>query len=181
MSKVNDEGVDKLSFLFDVMKRYDHYIATTNFKIGLMLSFIGAIVLGLTIRVMSLDLIQDKCMSLYYLVALLSSLTIILSLTAAINLLRAVFPNTTTTRDKKSLIFYGDVAGCTNGADGYKEKIVESTSDILIEDLSAQTFVLAEIVSEKFRLLKLAVRIIIYGVIPSLLVSLLFLILEGAK
>lgn len=73
------------------------------------------------------------------------------------------------------------MAGCTNGADGYKEKIIESTSDILIEDLSAQTFVLAEIVSEKFRLLKLAVRVIIYGVIPALLVSLLFLILEGGQ
>jgi len=73
------------------------------------------------------------------------------------------------------------VAGCTNGADGYKEKIIESTSDVLIEDLSAQAFVLAEIVSEKFRILKLAVRIIIYGVIPALLVSLLLLILEGGK
>lgn len=92
-----------------------------------------------------------------------------------------MFPNTTTIRDKKSLIFYGDVAGCANGADGYKEKIIESTSDILIEDLSAQTFVLAEIVSEKFRLLKLAVRIIIHGVIPAILVALLFLILQGAK
>lgn len=91
MSKVNDEGVDKLSFLFDVMKQCDHYITTTNFKIGLMLSFIGAIVLELTIRVMSLDLIQDHCISLYYMIVLLSSLTIILSLVAAINLLRAVY------------------------------------------------------------------------------------------
>ena len=78
---------DKTAFLFDVIKRYDHYVATTNFKVGLMMSFVGAIVLGLTIRVMSINPAQSGCNYLYYAVLLSSSLTIICSLSAAINLL----------------------------------------------------------------------------------------------
>lgn len=100
---------------------------------------------------------------------------------AAINLLRAVFPNTKTHNGEKSLIFFGDVANCANGAEGYKGKIEEATSENLLEDLSKQTFIVAEIASEKFRVLKLAVRIIIYAVIPFFAISLLLLIFEGVK
>ncbi len=52
MKLVEESLKNKSSFLFDVLKRYDHYIATTNYKAGLLLSFIAAIILGLTIRLM---------------------------------------------------------------------------------------------------------------------------------
>lgn len=181
MTEGNENLKEKSAFLFDVIKRYDHYIATTNFKVGLMMSFIGAIVLGLTIRVMSLIPIQSECDYLYYSAIISSFLTIICSLFAAINLLRAIFPNTKTNDGDKSLIFFGDVASCENGVDGYKEKIEKATPENLLQDLSKQTFIVAEIINEKFRILKISVRIIIYGVIPLLAISLLLLILEGAK
>lgn len=179
MSEGKDSWKDKSSFLFDVLKRYDHYVATTNFKVALMMSFIGAIVLSITIRVMSIELVQGECNNLYYSAVAFSSLTIIFSLIAAINLLRAVFPNTKTHDGEKSLIFFGDVAGCEKGADGYKEKIEKASSESLLEDLSKQTFIVAELVNEKFRLLNLSVRIIIYAVIPLLAISLMLLIFEG--
>lgn len=181
MSEEIDSLKDKTAFLFDVINRYDHYVATTNFKAGLMMSFVGAIVLGLTVRVISINIVETGCNYLYYLALLFSALTIILSLLAAINLLRTIFPNTKTYYGEKSLIFFGDVAACENGIDGYKEKVEKSTPKKLLEDLSKQTFIIAEIVNEKFRLLKIAVRIIIYGVIPLLTTSLLLLMLEGAK
>jgi hypothetical protein len=146
-----------------------------------MMSFVGAIVLGLTIRVMSLNPAESGCNYLYYSALLFSALTIILSLSAAINLLRAVFPNTKTHSGDKSLIFFGDVATCENGIDGYEEKIEQASSENLLSDLSKQTFIVAEIINEKFRVLKIAVRIIIYGVIPLLAISLLLLIFEGVK
>lgn len=181
MNDGSDNFKDKTAFLFDVIKRYDHYVATTNFKVGLMMSFVGAIVLGLTIRVMSLNPAESGCNYLYYSALLFSALTIILSLSAAINLLRAVFPNTKTHSGDKSLIFFGDVATCENGIDGYEEKIEQASSENLLSDLSKQTFIVAEIINEKFRVLKIAVRIIIYGVIPLLAISLLLLIFEGVK
>lgn len=172
---------DKTAFLFDVIKRYDHYVATTNFKVGLMMSFVGAIVFGLTIRVMSLNPSESGCNYSYYSALLFSALTIILSLSAAINLLRAVFPNTKTHTGDKSLIFFGDVAICENGVDGYKEKIEKASSENLLSDLSKQTFIVAEIINEKFRVLKIAVKIIIYGVVPLLAITLMLLMFDGVK
>ena len=181
MSEESESFKDKTAFLFDVIKRYDHYVATTNFKVGLMMSFVGAIVLGLTIRVISINPVESGCNYLYYSTLLFSALTIILSLSAAINLLRAVFPSTKTHDGEKSLIFFGDVATCEDGVDGYKEKVVKAPPEKLLEDLSKQTFIVAEIINEKFRILKIAVRIIVYGVIPLLAISLLLLMLEGVK
>lgn len=172
---------DKSAFLFDVIKRYDHYIATTNFKVALMMSFLAATVLGLTIRIMSLTPLQLGGGYVYFAAIFAAVLTIILSLIAAINLLRAIFPNTKTHNGDKSLIFFGDVANSDNGLDGYKKKIEEATPEKLLADLSSQTFVVAEVVNEKFRILKIAVTIIIYGVIPSLATSLMLLIIGGVK
>lgn len=177
MSTEDDNFKEKSAFLFDVIKRYDHYIATTNFKVALMMSFIAAIVLSLTIRIMSITPSGDW---FYYISLSSSGLTIILSLVAALNLFKAVFPNTSTHDGKKSLIFFDDVANSDNGTDGYMEKLENATQKSIFEDLSKQTFIMAEIVKEKFRILKIAVNIIINGVIPMLIISLLFLILFSA-
>lgn len=177
-----EEAFDgKCSFLFDVIKRYDHYIATTNFKVGLLMSFVAAIILGLSIRIMLMEPCEPDCSYLYYYMALaFSVLTILLSLAAIINLLRVVFPNTKTDKNYKSMIFYGDVLSADNGADGYAKKIRDATLDEILEDLSKQTYIVAEVVNEKFRVLKIAVRIAVYGVVPMLTVSLLLLIFNGA-
>lgn len=181
MDEKSESLKDKSAFLFDVIKRYDHYIATTNFKVALMMSFLAAIILGITIRIMSLTPLQLGGGYVYYAAILAAVLTITLSLAATINLLRTIFPNTKTHDGDKSLIFFEDVASSRNGLDGYKKKIVEATPEKLLEDLSSQTFIVAEIINEKFRILKLAVTIIIYGVIPSLAACLLLLIIGGAK
>ncbi|AHI30190.1 Pycsar system effector family protein [Marinobacter similis] len=176
----DDDFEDKCTFLFDVIKRYDHYIGTTNFKVGLLMSFIAAIILGLSIRIMLTEPSGSGCNYLYYLASASSLFTILLSILTAVNLLRVVFPKTKTDKNYKSMIFFGDVLATDNGADGYFKKIKEATSEQIIEDLSKQTFMVAEIVSEKFRVLKIAVNIAIYGVVPMLAVSLLLLILHGA-
>lgn len=92
---------EKLDFLFNVINRYDHYIGTTNFKVGLMMSFVGAVVLGLTMRVMLIAAPKEECGVLYYFAIFSSLSTIVLSLLAAVNLLRVVFPNTNTHGGKK--------------------------------------------------------------------------------
>lgn len=167
---------NKLSFLFDVIKRYDHYVATTNFKVGLMMSFVGAIVLGVFIQIIALT---PSGNIIYCLAVQLSVFTIITSLIVAIHLLRVVFPNTKSHDLGKSLIFFGDVSKATDGPDGYVKLVEKATTKEVLEDLSKQTFVMAEIVNEKFRLLKLSVRMLMYGVIPLLGASLLLIILAS--
>lgn len=174
-----DAFEEKRSFLFDIIKRYDHYIGTTNFKVGLLMSFIAAIILGLSIRIILTDPSDSDCKFLYNVASALSVLTILLSIFTAVNLLRVVFPNTKTDKSYKSLIFFGDVLATDNEADGYAKKIREATPEEILEDLSKQTFIIAEIVNEKFRVLKIAVNIAVYGVVPMLTISLLLLILNG--
>lgn len=174
-----DDFKDKIDFLFDIIKRYDHYIATTNFKVGLMMSFVSAIILGLTIRVFSNDIGGKELSCFYFFSVLFSIITIILSFFAAINLLRVIFPNTKNHNGTRSLIFFGDVSTYENGIEGYTRDLKKASSENLLEDLSRQTFIVAEIVNEKFRVLKIATRIMIYGVIPFLLISLFTLIIES--
>src|SRR5690606_41491904 len=103
---------DKTSFLFDVIKRYDHYVATINFKVGLMMSFVGAVVLGLTIRVISLNPAGSGCNYSYYSALMSSALTIIIALFAAINLLRSFFLNSKIHGSDKFLFFFVYVSLC---------------------------------------------------------------------
>ena len=181
MSEESLTSVSKPAFLFDVLKRYDHYIATTNFKVALMMSFLGVIIFGLIIRVMSVIPDQSGCNFIYYAAFIFSGLTVVASLASAINLLRVVFPRTNTHNGEKSLIFFGDVVSCGGGASGYVNKIEEATDEKILEDLSRQVYVVAGIVNEKFRILKVAVEMTIYVVIPLLATSLLLIMLEGAK
>jgi len=170
---------NKSSFLFDVIKRYDHYIGTTNFKVGLMMSFLGTIILGLTVRIILLTPAQSGLSCLGNVAILTSITTIILSLFAAIQLFRVVFPNTKNNCSDDSLIFFGDVSSCENGSDGYFEKVKNATDDDLIKDIAVQTYNVAGVVTEKFRVLKIAVNTIIFFVVPLLAVSLILLIIEG--
>ncbi len=175
----NNQYNNKSSFLFDVIKRYDHYIGTTNFKVGLMMSFLGTIILGLTVRIMLLTPTQNGLSCLGDFAIMTSIITILFSLFAAIQLFRVVFPNTKNDCDIDSLIFFGDVSSCKNGSDGYYEKIKNATDEDLIKDIAVQTYNVAGVVTEKFRVLKIAVNTIMFFVVPFLAVSLILLIIEG--
>tara|TARA_R100001460_G_scaffold52229_1_gene91037 strand:- start:2783 stop:3328 length:546 start_codon:yes stop_codon:yes gene_type:complete len=170
----------KSAFLLDVIKRYDHYIATTNFKIGLMMSFIGVVALGLTIRAMSITPTQTSCNTAYYLAITTSVLTIATALFSSAKLLQALSPNTKSLNEKKSLIYFGDVSKHKNGIEGYKASIENITPEEILQDLAEQAFILAEVATEKFEILKTAVNTLKFGTIPLLGISILLLIAEGA-
>jgi len=181
LSDSTEQLKEKSAFLFDVIKRYDHYIGTTNFKVGLMMSFLGTIILGLTVRIMSIHPIQGELSCLRLATIIASILTIIFSLIAAVKLLRVVFPNTRNENSSNSLIFFGDVASCDNGATGYFDKIKSAKMEELVKDIAIQTQNVAEVINEKFKVLKTAVNMTIYLVVPLLGISLILLIIEGIK
>jgi len=163
---------DKQSFLFEVLKRYDHYIATTNFKVALLMSFIGIIVFGISSKAIDQDFANINTHIIYFFITV-SATTTISALVSAIYLLKVVFPNTSNEKlDKKSIIFFGDVSNCENGSSGYSKKVKEVSQDEINDDLSKQVFTLACIVSNKFEKLKVAVNIIIRFTIPFLILTL---------
>ena len=173
------ENEKKVSFLFDVIKRYDHYIGTTNFKVALMLSFLATVVIGLSFRFTTIE----PCVSTtsYILIALYTSaiLTIILSMITAYFLIRVVFPNTKNIIAGSSLVFFGDVSKVEGGAEGYLKKIKKKTYDDLLTDLATQTHQVATVTAMKFETLKLASQILSYGVLPFLTLSMILIILIG--
>lgn len=181
MTSTDDNIVSKQSFLFDVLRRYDHYIGTTNFKIGLMMSFLAAIVLGLTLRIIILPLPEDDFYCFYFLSISFSILTIILSLVSAGILLRAVYPESQNTDDKSSLIYFGDVAEIKGGETAYFDSIINATDQELLSDLTFQTHAVAKVINEKFKKLKLSVNITTYGIVPLLGISILFLVIEAVR
>lgn len=179
MSKKDENLKDKSTFLFDILKRYDHYVATTNFKVGLIMSFLGVTIFGLIIRVLAISPEPAGCNYLYYATVLLSGLTVLFSMLSALNLLRAIFPSNKSKAGGESLIFFGDVAVIDGGVSSYVKKIEDADLEELVEDLSKQIYFVAEIINEKFRVLKVAVNITSYLVIPFLAASLLLILIEG--
>lgn len=172
---------EKSAFLFEVIKRYDHYIGTTNFKVGLMMSFLATVILGLTVRIMLLSPSQGEISSIRFAAISASILTILYSLFSAVKLLRVVFPNTQNESKSESLIFFGDVASCNNGGTDYFEKVNNAEGEDLVKDIAIQTYNVAGVVNLKFKVLKTAVNMTIYFVIPLLGISLVLLIIEGIK
>jgi len=174
----NDDLKTKTEFMLDVMKRYDNYIATTNFKVGLMLSFLVTVIWGLTLHVKSVPVPTVGMTCTYNIIIGSVVTTIVISLIAIIHLLRAVSPNTSSPKHTKSLIFFGDVSAYEEGTDYYDE-IMDTDTEKLANDLAVQTHAVAKIVSEKFRIIKLASNTIIFGVIPLVLCSLTLILILG--
>jgi predicted ferric reductase len=169
---------EKIDFLFNIIRRYDSYIGTTNVKAGLMLSFMGTIIVFLATRSISIDPALKRLDFIYYAAVFSSIITILLSISASITLLMVIFPNTKNKNitNEKSLIFFGDVS--TYNTTSYYVKIKKSEMESLLQDLSAQTYILADIVNEKFRILKKAVWIT-YTVVPLFVISLILLTIAG--
>lgn len=177
MSEINDQQKYKIAFLLDVIKRYDHYIGTSNFKIGLSLSFLVTVILGLLIRFLLIEPATTNCV-VYKFTTIFIILTCLASLISIFMLLKAVSPNTSSSNDYKSLIFFGDVSSFENGEE-YLQKIVGASTNDILKDLTSQTNSVAKIVTEKFRILKIAINIAMFAVLPLLFICILLLILLG--
>lgn len=166
-----EEQKEKISFQLDVIRRYDHYIGTTNFKVGLLLSFLVAILAAIILRAVG---VSGGLTVVVGTATLVCTLTVLL---ASIFLIRAVSPNVESA-SYRSYIFFGDVANWDGGEKEYYSKFAAESQENLLKDVCFQTFSVAKITQEKFRLIKMATQIIIFAVIPSFAVNVLILILE---
>lgn len=173
MNKQIIDHKEKVSFLFDVLKRYDHYVGTANFKATIVTSYIAATYI-----------LSSKIFSTAYYLETLSNCerttlgVIFIAITlfmffAIYYIFKSVHPNLKTPPTYNSLIFFGDVANCKNGASGYEDLIKNLTRDKLIKDLSFQTYTVSEIITDKFNKISSSIRIIIWAYNPTLLIFIL--------
>ena len=162
----NKESDIHISFLFDVLKRYDHYIATTNVKAGLLLSFLGVVIFGVVLR-LSFVKLNDGCSSVILLTV--SALLLTTCIYSCWKLIDVVLPNLTSSKDDESLIFFGDVANMKSKSI-YVNKIKTSIESDLQKDLAEQVYFVAKVTDQKFKVLAEASKIIKYVTLPLLLV-----------
>lgn len=142
---------------FEVIKRIDTYIGTTNTKCTIIMSYCAAVIAIIFSLLGRIDLASTTTPFIVT-VGLSCGLALI---TAAICMLMAcltIFPITFSSPKKyrgESLIFYGDIANTEGGADAYIQKINEISDEKYLDDLSDQVFTMAKIVSRKFSLIQI--------------------------
>lgn len=167
---------NKISFLFDVLKRYDQYIATANAKANLLFAFISVVVFGVVLRISTLSELGLSCFTVLF--STMSLLTILACLYSAWLLVDIVLPDLSTDSNSKSLIFFGDVAQ-NSKAEEYIALVRELDNKNLLNDLSTQVYFVAKVTKNKFDKITKASNVVKNYVLPLLLI-LIFLFVLGS-
>jgi len=157
------------------LRRYDHYIGTTNFKVGLLLSFLTAVLISLVLKTTTIELIHatyycQESIRTFILIATLLTDSIAIPLT-----LKAVFPITGSNNAYKSNIFFGDVAKIDGGAETYWKTIIASDEKALFKDLALQVHSVAIVVDAKFKDIQRSVSFTRWVVLPLVIISIIML------
>lgn len=172
---VKTEELKKITFLFDVIKRYDHYIGTINVKAGLLFSFIVVVIWNVTKN--TIDLTSTGCV-----VKFLFLIAFFILLSGAIStyyLLSSIFPNLSSSSYKRSLIFYGDVSKKYVDKKEYVREVNLASAEDVLEDLAGQAHDLSNILLEKFSKQKQAVNCLKYAMLPSFFTYILTMLIVG--
>jgi len=150
----------KIKNQFEVLKRIDTYIGTTNTKCTIVMSYCAAATAFILTFLAKLDP-ANTSMQLMVGIGLFSVLALALALVSMILAALVIFPMTFSKPNAPkgaSLIFYGDIAAY--GAEAYSEKFKNSTEDSFLEDLNGQVYTLAFIATKKFSSIKLVTTIL---------------------
>jgi hypothetical protein len=147
----------KIKNQFEVLKRIDTYIGTTNTKCTIIMSYCAAAIAFIFTLLSKLEL--DKT-SLLLMVAIgvFSVLALVFAMWCLVLAILTIFPVTYSSPKShrgESLIFYGDINNFEGGMTGYVNKIREASDAEFLDDLNGQIYTLSTIVTEKFSRIKL--------------------------
>ena len=163
----------KISFLLDIIKRYDTYIVSTNAKASLIIAFkslvLGTVLLKFGYIIWFYSSPNTKTFVGFILLIITAS-----TLLSLFFVFQVVYPFFGTTSDNKnqksSLIYFGSVANMS--ADEYIEKISNSSLTQIIEDLSAQAIILAGGLQDKMLKMRYSIKSITLTMLLILLLAL---------
>jgi hypothetical protein len=174
---------EQQKLLLEIIKRFDGYINATNSKIAVVLSYCMAYIGGLGFKLVDVSDKHDHDCA-WWLLLLVSGLSVIATLVAAQFAYRALKPQTPAGRalhEKPSVLFFGDVASHAGGRDGYGAYLASLATEEIVTDLSSQAHVLATIATSKFRLLSSGITWLVRVQLPSFGVVLVMLITALSK
>lgn len=179
MAEYKDD--EKAKHLFEVIKRIDAYILSTNQKCAIVISYCAAVVGWLSINLNKI-LNDLSTPYLYWGGVVCVSALILFSCICIWLSIAVIFPITNSSSEREnddSIIFFGDIALAKRGAGGYLKRIKKMKLGGFLEDLGQQVFTLATIADIKFKKIKRMTRYLCLGNILPLGV-LLFIILVNA-
>lgn len=150
---VDEDGVKSL---FEILKRIDGYILSTNTKAAIVMSYCAAVIGWFTL---GFDRIYSAFISpyLYWPALALGGLLVLVSSYCMFLAVSVILPRTNSTAlddSDDSLIFYGDISSLRKGAEGYAGRLSELKVEDFILDQCRQIHAVAGIASAKFDDLK---------------------------
>lgn len=172
----NDVKKYKISFLLDVIKRYDTYIVSTNAKASLIIAF-NSLIMGAVLLKFG-DIIgfySNQSMKSFvgFLLVLITASTLL----SLFHVFRVVYPFFGNTSEEKtqisSLIYFGSVSKMSD--EEYMENISKASLEQLTKDLSSQTTILANGLKGKMMKMRSSINAITFT-----MVLILFLVLFRA-
>jgi hypothetical protein len=153
MKDTLEEKVDarsKMAFIFDVIKRYDSFTISTNFKASVVIAF-NTLIVG-SVLIKSMDIVRASNIALVK--GLVSLLLFFLSMSSLVSLFfvfRVIYPffKAQSIKDEQqiSLIYFQSVSRLTS--QDYFRRLENSTYAALIKDLSEQATILASGLNKK--------------------------------
>lgn len=178
------ENEIKTKHLIEIIKRYDTYVNSCNAKAAIILSYCMACIAGISFK--TIDIFSKYCHEkslIYIILAITFVVTIFFTLKSSKIAYEAIYPklnNGNSSHEKKSMIFFRDVATINGGREAYIKFWEDLNSKDLLNDYSKQVFIMAKITNEKFSTLSECISIIKNKQIPSIFFSLFILALSSA-
>lgn len=152
---MEDERKIKISALWDTLKRYDAYIATVNFKSGLItslnLAVFGAVLLKSGELISQHNNIKITLSLVLFLVSILS----LLSVVWVVKSISPKLSSKSTNPIQPSVFFFGSVAKYET-TESYSNAYSNIDIDNFEKDLINQVYEVASITDSKFKLIKFA-------------------------
>lgn len=164
----------KIKNQFEVLKRIDSYIGTTNTKCTIIMSYCAAATAFIFTLLAKLEPAKAS-MQLMVGIGVFSCLALGLALVCMILATLTIFPITFSKPGSpkgQSLLFYGDIASFGEG-ENYSRKVLKTSEEEFLDDLNGQVYTLASIASSKFDRIKLVALILIihFGCMAAVLIG----------
>ena len=164
----------KSKFLWETIRRFDHYIATTNTKSSMILAFDGLVIGSILLKfntVTNLFAPSERGMTLAVILLCCLGITSSLSLVYAFRVINPFLKSGNVAGDYHSLLFFGSITDLTKEI--YDKKIDELDEQKAQGDLKSQSFVLARGLALKMRDLRSSIGFIFLSIVVVIALFLL--------
>lgn len=164
--------MNKADFLWKTINRYDYYIGTTNTKAGFLIAWnifvFGTAIVAGNETAKSTAPVGWNILPMIMLLWFTLVITLI-SLWLTFRVVQPLLKSPNFPAGFHSTVFFDHAAAMIE--EKYHEQMVSLADDEIVRDLSYQVNTLATGTREKFVNLKWAIRLILYGQIPMIIIN----------